>query len=212
MSTKANDDLDLTARYLEENAIKKLQIGCGPNLLQGWLNSDYLPKSRDVIHLDAKGSYPFEEGTFDYIFCEHVIEHVPFGKGVMMLTETLRILKSGGKVRISTPDLAFLMNIMSHSDTNIHKRYIKWATDTFISGVPSYQPAFVLNNFVRAWGHEFIYDEPTLRAAFTCAGFREIQRFPISISDDVDLCNLENEKRMPDGFLALESMILEGTK
>jgi len=44
------------------------------------------------------------------------------------------------------------------------------------------------------------------------AGFKEITKFSLNESEDEILRNLENEKRMPEGFLRLESFTLEGTK
>jgi hypothetical protein len=44
------------------------------------------------------------------------------------------------------------------------------------------------------------------------AGFTKIVRCDLSESKDGALRNLENEKRMPKGFLKLESLTLEGTK
>ena len=47
----------------------------------------------------------------------------------------------------------------------------KWATDQFIPWASRPSSMFVINNFVRDWGHRFIFDEPTLREAFDLAGF-----------------------------------------
>jgi len=42
------------------------------------------------------------------------------------------------------------------------------------------------------------------------AGFANITEHLIQQSDDPELCNLENDGRMPAGFLQLETMTLEG--
>jgi predicted SAM-dependent methyltransferase len=199
-------------RYLANHKIKKLQIGCGDHALSGWLNSDYMPKKPGVIHLDAKGVYPFPENTFDYVFSEHIIEHVPFSDGIAMLRESRRVLKGGGKVRIATPDLMFLHGLLSDPKSEIQEDYLRWATDRFVNDAPSCDPAFVVNNFVRSWGHQFIHSEASLRHAFQAAGFKAIERFTVSESDDDQLCKLENVARMPPSFLALESLVMEGTK
>ena len=70
----------------------------------------------------------------------------------------------------------------------------------------------VVNNFVRAWGHTFIYDEATLAASMRAAGFVDIKPFKILESDTHELRGLENIGRMEDGFLQLETMTLQGTK
>jgi hypothetical protein len=73
-------------------------------------------------------------------------------------------------------------------------------------------PSFVFNNFVRQWGHQFIYDRATLRFVLSDAGFVDIKECRIGQSDHAKLRDLETVERMPEGFLELESMILEGMR
>jgi predicted SAM-dependent methyltransferase len=199
-------------RCFAEQKIRKLHIGCGDNLLGDWLNSDFFPQSDRVLHLDATKRFPFSEETFHYIFCEHMIEHVSYADGLAMLRECYRVLKNNGKIRISTPNLQFLIDLYSDNKSELQKEYIKWATDSSIKGAPYYDDTFVINNFVRDWGHLFIYDEKTLRSSFEQAGFSKIIRCELNESQDELLRNLENEKRQPENFLKLESVTLEGTK
>jgi hypothetical protein len=71
---------------------------------------------------------------------------------------------------------------------------------------------FVINNFVRAWGHQFIYNKPTLTEALEKTGFTHIQEATLGVSEDPAFCGLENQQRMPPGFLSLESLALEASK
>ena len=141
-----------------------------------------------------------------------MIEHIPYEKANNMLTECFRVLKINGKIRISTPDLNFLIGLYKKEKTSVQKEYIEWATKCFFKEAPYHDDTFVINNFVRDWGHVFIYDEKTLRHSMENAGFSNIERFELNVSNTSHLQNLENEKRMPEGFLALESFTLEGTK
>lgn len=206
------NEAKIIERYLVQEGTRKLQLGCGRHTLKGWLNSDYAPNLNNVISIDATKTYPFEANTFDYIFSEHMIEHFSLRQGHLMLRECFRVLRDGGKLRISTPDLAFLISLYQTDKSELQKEYIKWSTQTFISGAPSCEDTFVINNFVRDWGHTFIYDEKALRFAMQEAGFKEITRFALNESEDLALRDLENIHRMPEGFLRLESMTLEGTK
>lgn len=206
------NDAKFIDRYMNQEGVKKLQLGCGFNILEGWLNSDYEPKSRGLIRIDATQSYRFADDTFDYIFSEHLIEHLSFEQGQFMLKECFRILKDGGKIRISTPDLAFLIALYRTDKSELQKEYIKWSTQEFISGAPLCEDTIVINNYVRDWGHKFIYDEKILRFSLQEAGFKDIRKFALSESEDSAFRDLENEQRMPEGFLRLESMTLEGTK
>jgi predicted SAM-dependent methyltransferase len=204
-------------QYLAQHDIKKLQLGCGSNILHGWLNSSYLPGvdnviHNDVINLDATGTYPFEDQTFDYIFSEHMIEHVSYAKGQLMLKESFRVLRDGGKIRISTPDLAFLISLYQTEKSDLQKEYLRWCMKELADGAPFCEDTFVINNFVRSWGHTFIYDEKVLRFCLENAGFKEITKCALNKSEDVVLRDLERENRMPEGFLQLESLTLEATK
>jgi len=70
----------------------------------------------------------------------------------------------------------------------------------------------VINNYVRDWGHQFIYDDRTLRFALEGAGFAQLERRLLNDSSDPTLRGLENTERMPEGFLQLESLTLEAVK
>jgi predicted SAM-dependent methyltransferase len=205
-------DRAIGARYLAESDTPRLHIGCGEHLLSGWLNTDHQPELPMVMHLDASQHFPFREETFDYIFSEHVIEHISYRDGVKMLAECFRVLKRSGKVRISTPDLAFLIDLARPDKSELQRAYIKWAVIAFTPGAPDDNEAFIINNFVRNWGHTFIYDEKTLRGAMASAGLTAITKCDLCESTDAALRNLENKEHVPPNFLRLETLTLEGGK
>jgi len=209
---RRSNDAALLNEYLSAHQVRKLHIGCGGNQVSGWLNTDYFPGSRNVFHLDATRTFPFADDQFDYAFSEHMIEHVSYACGMTMLKECRRVLKHGGKIRISTPDLAFLVGLYSGGQTATQRAYVRWACNELSEVVPANNPAFVVNNFVRNWGHTFIYDETTLRSALTEAGFADIQRCDLQKSEHAEFRGLENEARLPAGFLQLETLTLEATK
>jgi predicted SAM-dependent methyltransferase len=62
-----------------------------------------------IVVLPLSSPTPFASDTFDFIFSEHMIEHVSHDDGAKMLAECHRVLKPGGHIRITTPDLAFLV-------------------------------------------------------------------------------------------------------
>jgi predicted SAM-dependent methyltransferase len=199
-------------RYLLQSRIKKLHLGCGWNLLPGWLNVDYRPLSRHALYLDVRRPFFFQKETFDYIFSEHMIEHLSYHDGLHMLSECHRILKRGAKIRVSTPDLAFLINLHSSDKSNLQQEYISWANRAFLEDVPEDSAVFVINNFMKDWGHTFIYDEDILKRAMISAGFSSIRKYELQYSEDESLRNLENTARIPPRFLEMETMAFEGTK
>lgn len=197
--------------YFKNYENKKLHIGCGFNRIKGWLNSDYFPRLSNVVHLDATKKFPFEDNSLDYIFSEHMIEHLTYADGEKMLVESFRVLKPHGKIRITTPDLAFVLKLYSKNKTRLLANYISWSCDNFIKN-SEISDTFVINNFMRDWGHLFIYDDKTLRSLLNKIGYVDIQSYKINESDDPVLCDIENQIRMPDGFLQLESFTLEARK
>jgi predicted SAM-dependent methyltransferase len=201
----------LCEAYLAAHAEPKLHIGCGKHLIRGWLNSDYFPSNPEVVHLDGVKPYPFESNTFELIYSEHMIEHVPLGSGAAMIAECFRVLRPGGRLRLSTPDLQFLLDLMKPDKSDLQRAYIQWANQEFIQADTA-TDAIVVNNYVRDWGHQFIYDEATLAAMLRHAGFETITRHAVGESAVPALRGLENVGRMPEGFLELESLVLEAEK
>jgi predicted SAM-dependent methyltransferase len=205
-------DRKLANQYILQSEVRKLHLGCGWNLLPGWLNADYRPLCREVLYLDARQPFFFLDETFDYIFSEHMIEHISYNDGLKTLAECHRILRRGGKIRVSTPDLAFLIALYNGDKSSLQREYIAWANSNFLKDVPSDNEVFVINNFVRDWGHTFIYDEKTLKSVMASVGFTEITKYDLQSSADSVLCNLENLTRIPARFLEMETMTFEGTK
>src|SRR5581483_539160 len=125
----------------------RLHIGCGTNILEGWINTDLMP-GKGIIHLDATKPLPFRSGQFRYVFCEHFIEHITYQQAISLLRGIYDVLRAGGRVRIATPDFAFLAHLYSSPDPE----YIDWASKH--SGFPP-TALHSINNFVRNWGHQF---------------------------------------------------------
>ena len=79
-----------------------------------------------------------------------------------MLKQCFRVLKPGGVVRITTPDLVTLIELYAESPSEPQANYIRYITDNFITEVRTYNPVFVINNAFRNWGHKFLYDGKVL--------------------------------------------------
>ena len=166
---------------------KKLNIGAGDGALPGWLNTDLLPTSRAVVYLDATRRFPFDDDTFDYVFSEHMIEHVDYAGALRMLRECHRVLKPGGKIRIATPDLEVLIGLHAQEKTAAQKKYVDWIVDQCLPLAEHSRDVFVINNAFRAWGHQFLYDRKTLQSAAAKARFEKVKFYKPGASEDRNL-------------------------
>ena len=206
-------------KYMEKDGVKKLQIGCGRNPLKGWLNTDLTFRKNEIAYLDAGKIFPLENETFQFIYSEHLFEHLNFRQGLNMLRECYRILKPGGHLRLATPDMDFLMALHNDPQKTIHQEYIKWSTNRFIPDISNnfeenaYLPAFVINNFFRDWGHQIVYNYESLELILKKAGFSNITKEEVGKSKIEEFDKLEKHGDIiPAAFNELETVVLEAVK
>jgi predicted SAM-dependent methyltransferase len=199
--------------YLGAHVVRKLQLGAGGNVLTGWLNSDISPPNSNVSFLDAREPFPFGDYTFDYIFCEHLMEHLCYLEGQSALRECYRVLKCCGKVRIATPNLNNILALSTAAKGGIQEKYVRWSNAEFGPHLDSHLPGFVLNNFFRLWGHEFIYDADTMELTLRTTGFSGFRWFAVGESEDDNLRNIEGHGRcIGEEMNRVETMVVEATR
>lgn len=201
----------LARQYLGSTRVPALHIGCGANHLAGWLNTELCPRG-DEIFLDATRAFPLPDHAFDYVYSEHMIEHIPYPDAVRMMRECHRVLRRGGIVRIVTPDLSFLETLLVEPLPPRLQAYVEYAHAERRIDAPAPRGVYVFNHFMRAWGHQFIYNHQVLADLLASAGFAEITRHELNDSPHDALRGLAKTDRMPPGFLAMESMTLEARK
>jgi predicted SAM-dependent methyltransferase len=203
----------LISDYLKSHRIKKLQIGAQSNSIGDWLNVDIHPKTIDVAYMDATEPFPFLDNSLDYIYSEHMIEHITFEGGRFMINECFRTLKTGGKIRIATPDLLFLINLYTKEKSAVQNSYIHFSIERYFKDqVPPFD-TLVINNFMHDWGHQFVHDEKSLNYLLKEAGFHSITRVSVGESNDENLKNVEQHgKEITDEFNRLESIVMEAQK
>ena len=201
-------------RYLALPGPHKLQIGSGHNLLGGWLNSTLYPIEPGAVFMDAARSFPVPAGTLDYIFSEHVIEHLEYDEALVMLRQCLRALKPGGRMRLATPDLERIIKLYSQPDGVEQAHYIRWIMQNFRPQYGDFSPAHAINQSFHGWRHKFIYDEATLRASMKGVGFQNISRVQPGESDDPNLRGLEQHGSYVGNERAMryETMVFEAAK
>lgn len=201
-------------RYLAQTPVTKLQIGSGHNLLPAWLNTTLYPIEPGAFFLDARRRFPLPDRALDYIFSEHVIEHLEFEEAASMLRECCRTLKRGGQIRIATPDLKQIIALYAQPQGEQQERYIRWIMATFRRQFGEFSPAHAINQSFHGWRHKFIYDEPPLTQALEDAGFRNITRVVPGESKHDHLRGQEQHGSYVGNEQAMryETMVYEATK
>jgi predicted SAM-dependent methyltransferase len=212
----ANKEID---KYLKSNTLKKLQIGSGGTILEGWLNTDLILENSLVTHMDAGKRFPLEDDSFDFVYSEHLFEHLTYSQQCNYLAESFRVLKPGGKIRIATPNIEFLLKLGGNNISDLERKYLAWNSKHFLNDSScNYEDSdslyvYVINNYFKAWGHQLIHSENSLGELVKKHAFINIKFENVSQSDSPELRNIEHHmSQLGVEFNILETMIIEGTK
>lgn len=170
--------------------ITRLHLGCGDNLLPGWANVDFNANA-GVIEHNLTRPLPLPANTIEFIYTEHFIEHITRDEGFAFLSDCYRVLKSGGVLRISTPNLRRIVDDYLDGRPEDWKDW-EWAPKT---------PCQMVNGGMRLWGHQFVYDHSELEALLFEAGFNSVIRARWGESDYEELCGLETRRYYEDVIL-----------
>jgi predicted SAM-dependent methyltransferase len=193
-------------KYLALTAEPGLQVGSGVVRLPGWLNSDLV--SGD-IHLDLSQPFPLPAATFKYVFGEHVIEHISERQGLQLLAEIYRILRPGGVLRMTTPDLQKIIAIyQDHNPVVSREDYARFLDN--MTGKRHDRGCQIFNDYMHLWGHLYVYDEEDLVAKMRQVGFQNVVRLPPGQSAHEVLRGIEHHGLAWQNDA--EAMCLEGTK
>lgn len=82
--------------------MKKLNLGCGNDIRDGWDNAD-AQKERGIISFDFNRiPYPLKDNTYDLIESRSVLQMLNNPDDA--LNELWRVSKAGGRIKIEVPD------------------------------------------------------------------------------------------------------------
>ena len=119
--------------------------------------------------LDIRQPLPFGDGSLEWVYVEHLIEHVSLTDAIGWLREVGRILAPGGLFRVTTPDLRRYVESYGRAGGMFAQHRLRVAPARLGPRLPDRQ-AFMLNQLF-LWGHRWIYDLDELRYALASAGF-----------------------------------------
>lgn len=114
---------------------------------------------RAIRYMSVTKRFPYGDGTFDYVYSSHLLEHLYPHEAIHCLSETYRVLRQGGLVRIAVPDL-----------DRIVADYDPEHPQVFLAGVLEAEQRRHKNK------HHWHYNETSLARSLRELGFREVNR------------------------------------
>lgn len=175
--------------------MRKLNLGCGGNLLAGWENHD--------MDLDITKPLPFQNDSIDFVFAEHVVEHTDSPTALRFFDECYRILKKGGVARIAVPSV-------SRISLRADQQYLDWLEGSGF-GEPTMRSA--LRNIVLNHGHKSCWSEEILDALLYAAGFDRVESHFVGHSNHHELNGIEGHgKVIGNHNNEIETIVMEAVK
>jgi predicted SAM-dependent methyltransferase len=173
MNTRTSDRLPPSNPY----GIRRVQVGCGPaNIFPDWWNVDIRGFDGIDEAMDVTQPWPWTN-LLDYVYGEHFLEHLTPVSGAAFLSQANNALRIGGKIRLSTPSLEWVLKThFNFEETSPHRRL----SDTW-----------AINRAFHGWGHQFLFSKEMLTFIIECSGFQKINFFDYGSSNDSALSNLE---------------------
>lgn len=95
-------------KFKKEKGFLKLNIGCGSQILSGYINVDKFPQNPEALKMDV-GKLNFKNNFADGLLASHVLEHISFKKTLATVKEWHRVLKPGGVCVVEVPDFEWAM-------------------------------------------------------------------------------------------------------
>lgn len=143
----------------------KLNLGCGDDYMEGWINVDAFNKNRVDADFDIT-DIPYNDNTVDEIKAFHIIEHFPWTQANRNIREWHRVLKPGGRLWLETPDFAASCKEFAAASDQ-QRLLLRGHFFAHAGDAPGQQ-------------HYFLYTEFELRHELVSTGFKIINRIPPS--------------------------------
>jgi len=95
---------------------KKVEIGAGPRARVGFVTLDC--SLRCDLPWDLRLGLPFKSSSIDLIYAEHVLEHFDHNDLLQLLRSCFRVLKPGGCLKISVPNVELYVNAYNEKNSS----------------------------------------------------------------------------------------------
>jgi predicted SAM-dependent methyltransferase len=162
-----------------------VNVACGPQVLDGYVNIDLRSTNPDVIRFDARRTLPTGDGAARGIRVEQFVEHLEAREELpAFLSACYRTLAAGGVLRIIVPDAERYLQAYCRGDLSGF-----WELEVpnpFPDDLPTRMD--VVNHVFHQWHeHRWAYDFETLEHRLQAAGFTRIEHVAYRSSNDATL-------------------------
>jgi len=192
----------LNTKQLLRDKNGRLHLGCGSRYMPGWLNVDGNGALNVDLRWDIRIAFPFDSGSCQLIYSEHVLEHLVREDADKLLAECHRLLEPGGRIRIGVPDAELYLRAYTEGRTEFFTglSHLGGAVNELT------HPIDVINQMFRMGGaHQFAWDSVALASALERAGFSDIERRQWGDASSEELC-------LDDPEHAFETLYLEAAR
>ncbi len=100
---------------------KKINIGCGWDKRDGYLNIDLNSFHKPDLVADACNLSMLPAAHFDHIIAQDVLEHLERSKSLPALSEWSRLLSSEGVLTLRIPSLKDMFNLLNKPENRPHE-------------------------------------------------------------------------------------------
>jgi len=165
----------------------KLNLGCGGNILPGFINVGWEDGHADsdiYLNVDLSKDFPFQD--VDVIYNCHFLEHLSYQDGVNFLKKSYMAMKDGAIMRILVPDLElWCLKYLQHD-----REFLDAYRNAYLG--PDYPTdASIFMGMLHNHGHKMGWDWDTLRFMLDWCGFKNIRKTNYRESDLEDINFLE---------------------
>lgn len=141
----------------------RLNIGCGWDYREGWVNVDMHERHNPDVVADATRLVAFEDDHFAYVLAQDILEHVHRDRVMTALGEWNRVLLLDGLLEVRTTDVIAIATLMQHPDRATPEQHELLLRCMF--GSQGYEGDYHLSGFTVIW----------LRHALCKAGFEVVK-------------------------------------
>lgn len=117
--------------------MRAINIGCGRDFREGWLNTDFSAEaSPDIVHDIRYEKLPVEDGSADLVYASGVLEQILTNEDLLFaINEVWRVLRSGGEFQIVIPNAEHSIAFQDPFDV---RKFVPKTFDYLVSNAREY--------------------------------------------------------------------------